>query len=137
MALATSASAPVLTALLLPGPRLLLSVRAYRRPELGSHILEGADRFWTDRAEQARGKSPWFEPPGCRGKLRPLAAETDLGALHDGSATRIILNAGAAWEETLVEDVPYRAAAVSGSGSPWMSHIPLGGGPGSEARPAM
>ncbi len=136
VALATSATAPVLTAPMLPGPRLLLSISAYRRPELGSGILEAASRVWTDSVEQAAGSGTWFEPTDRRGKLRPLAAEADLGALRDGSTTRILINTGAAWEETLVGDVLYRAAEASGSGFSMDVTAPLGGGPEGWARPA-
>lgn len=116
VALVTSSEEPVVTPEMLPGPRLLLSISSYRRPEIDARLLDAAAQIWTDSVEQAGGRGTLFEDGGRRGKLRPLARETDMEALRDARSTRIIINTGAAWEEVLLAESLWRSAEQTGAG---------------------
>jgi ornithine cyclodeaminase/alanine dehydrogenase-like protein (mu-crystallin family) len=116
IALTTSSDQPVLTPEMLPGPRLLVSISGYRRPEIALPLLEAAPRIWTDSVAQASGPGTLFAAPRLSAKLCPLAREDSLSALQDGRATRIVLNTGAAWEEVLLAESIWRAAPDAGAG---------------------
>ena len=115
--LTTSAESPVLTPETAPEPRLLLSLSAYRRPELAPALLDRAPRVWTDSVAQASAPGTLFESAERRRKLRPLAEGLDDGRLRDGRQTRIILNTGAAWEEVVVAEALLELAIASGIGT--------------------
>ncbi len=119
IALATSAEAPVITPDLLPGPRLLLSISAYRRPEIDVRIIDAAPYVWTDSVDQAQSRGSLFDQSPRREKLRPLAKEAELQSLRDEGSTRIIINTGAAWEEILLAESLLQAAERSNAGIPF------------------
>lgn len=104
VALVTSAETPVVTSEMVTEPRLLISINAYRRPEIALPLLEAAPYVWTDSLEQASGPGSLFQSDAMRGKLRKLADPEKLPQLRDESTTRIIVNTGAAWEETLLSE---------------------------------
>jgi ornithine cyclodeaminase/alanine dehydrogenase-like protein (mu-crystallin family) len=102
VALLTSASSPVLSAAMLPAPRLLVSISAYRRPELDAQLLDGPGVVWTDSVVQATGPGTLLASAERRARVRPLGDGVRDGALRDGRTTRLVINTGAAWEEVLV-----------------------------------
>jgi ornithine cyclodeaminase/alanine dehydrogenase-like protein (mu-crystallin family) len=114
--LATSADVPVVTPEMVREPRLLLSLSAYRRPEIDPRLLDAAPRVWTDSVVQAGGPGTLFEGPDRRAKLVPLADAASATALRDPRETRIVINTGAAWEEVLVAESLARAADREGVG---------------------
>jgi ornithine cyclodeaminase len=114
--LATSSEQPIVTPEVLPGPRLLVSISAYRRPEIALSLLDAAPRIWTDSRDQAGGRGTLFEDPSRYRKLRPLASEEDAAALRDSQTTRIIINTGAAWEEVLLAESLWQTALPNGGG---------------------
>ncbi len=110
IALVTSSSAPVITTEMMPGPRLLLSINAYRRPEIDTRLFDEAPHVWTDSVVQASGPGTLFEHAPRRDKLCPVAQEISEGALREKNSTRIIINTGAAWEEVLLAESLWRSA---------------------------
>ncbi|MGC2359047.1 MAG: hypothetical protein WA691_01915 [Thermoplasmata archaeon] len=116
VALVTSSETPVITREMLPGPRLLVSINAYRRPEIDLPLLEEAPHVWTDSLEQASGPASLFQTENMRSKLLKLAAPGGLKALRDEDSTRIVINTGAAWEEVLLAESLWISAEKSGVG---------------------
>jgi ornithine cyclodeaminase len=116
IALVTSSEGPVVTPDMLRDPRLLLSVSAYRRPEIDLRLIDSSSQVWTDSVAQASGKGTLFEGSPRREKLRSLAGEADAKALRNDRSTRIIINTGAAWEEILLAESLWRAAESSDAG---------------------
>jgi alanine dehydrogenase len=114
--LATSAEQTVVTAEMVPEPRLLLSIAAYRRPEIDAALFDAAPIVWTDSVAQAGAPGTLFDSPGRRGKLRPLGQGVLDGSLRDRTATRIVLNTGAAWQELVVGQALLERAESSGAG---------------------
>jgi ornithine cyclodeaminase/alanine dehydrogenase-like protein (mu-crystallin family) len=110
IAIVTSSETPVVTSDMLPGPRLLLSISAYRRPEIDLLLIDGTPTVWTDSVDQASAKGSLFADSPRREKLRPLLRESDVESLRDPGSTRIIINTGAAWEEVLVAESLLRSA---------------------------
>jgi ornithine cyclodeaminase/alanine dehydrogenase-like protein (mu-crystallin family) len=110
IALVTSSESPVVTAEMISGPKLLLSINSYRRPEIDRKLLEDAPRVWTDSIEQASGPGTLFQSEGMRGKLLKLADGEGLTDLRDESSTRIVINTGAAWEELLLAESLWQSA---------------------------
>jgi hypothetical protein len=94
----------------------LVSISAYRRPEIALSLLDAAPRIWTDSRDQAGGRGTLFEDPSRYRKLRPLASEEDAAALRDSQTTRIIINTGAAWEEVLLAESLWQTALPNGGG---------------------
>jgi alanine dehydrogenase len=113
--LATSAEETVLTDEMLPDPRLLVSLSAYRRPELAATLVDRSRWLWTDSVEQA-GRGPVFAAEPRRGKLRPVADPGCLEALRDEGATRLVVNTGAAWQELVLAATVSAAAEAAGVG---------------------
>ncbi|HXW67040.1 MAG TPA: hypothetical protein VEL82_04085 [Thermoplasmata archaeon] len=114
--LATSAEAPVLRAASLPGPRLFVSLSAYRRPELDDALLDAPREVWTDSVVQASGPGTRFEGAARRTRLRPLGAAVLDGSARDARDHRLIVNTGAAWEELICADALLARAADLGRG---------------------
>lgn len=110
VALVTSAETPVITGEMLTEPKLLVSINAYRRPEIALPLLEEAPHIWTDSIEQASGPGSLFQSDHMRGKLRKLADAGGLRDLRDETTTRIVINTGAAWEEILLSESLWRSA---------------------------
>ncbi|HEX9340704.1 MAG TPA: hypothetical protein VF992_05980 [Thermoplasmata archaeon] len=110
IALVTSSNEPLVSSEMMPGPRLLVSISAYRRPEIDLRLLYEAPCVWTDSVAQASGPATLFHDPTRRGKLRPLAVDADQDALHDEESTRIVINTGAAWEEVLLAESLWRSS---------------------------
>ena len=116
VALVTSSDTPVLARDMLPGPRLLVSINSYRRPEIDRPLLEEAPHIWTDSVEQASGPGSLFQKESMRSKLLKLAHSGGLKELRDEGSTRIVINTGAAWEEVLLAESLWRAAEDSNVG---------------------
>jgi len=116
LALVTSSEVPVITRDMLPGPRLLVSINAYRRPEIDLPLLEGTPHVWTDSIVQASGPSTLFQSESMRSKVLKLADPGGLKKLRDEGSTRIVVNTGAAWEEILLAESLWRAAELSSVG---------------------
>lgn len=112
----TSSDEPVVTAEMLGAPRLLLSISAYRRPEIDRKVFEAAPYVFTDSVLQAGGPGTLFDDSARRAKLRPLVAGLSDGSLKDRRVTRIVLNTGAPWEEVLLADLLLRVASAQGLG---------------------
>ena len=108
--LVTSAESTVVTPKMVAEPKLLLSISAYRRPEIDVRLLDSANRIWTDSVAQASGPGCLFEPDARRAKLRPLSEGILDGSIHDRTSTRIIINTGAAWEELVLAEMMYELA---------------------------
>lgn len=104
IAIATSSDRPVVTPENLPGPRLLVSLSAYRRPEIATSLLHEADRIWTDSVAQATARGTLLNDTALAATVCPLADPAGLAALRDRGSTRIIVNTGAAWEEVVVAE---------------------------------
>jgi len=105
--LTTSAENTLVTPPMISEPKLLLSISAYRRPEIDAALLDAAPRVWTDSVAQASGPGTLFESEARRAKLRPLGAGLADGSARDASSTRIVINTGAAWEELVVAQLMY------------------------------
>jgi alanine dehydrogenase len=116
VALTTSAETPVITPDMMPGPKLLVSINSYRRPEIDLRMLEDAPHVWTDSIEQASAPGTLFHREEMLGKLRKLAHGGALAELRDRASTRIIINTGAAWEEVLLAESLWRSAEQSDVG---------------------
>jgi ornithine cyclodeaminase/alanine dehydrogenase-like protein (mu-crystallin family) len=116
IALVTSSEETVVTSEMMPGPRLLVSISAYRRPEIDLRLLDSARHIWTDSVDQAGNRGTLFQDSPRREKLRPLLQGGDGEALRDGGSTRIIINTGAAWEEVLLAESLLRAAERARAG---------------------
>jgi ornithine cyclodeaminase/alanine dehydrogenase-like protein (mu-crystallin family) len=108
--LVTSAENTVVTSEMVTQPKLLLSISAYRRPEIDVRLLDSAFRVWTDSVVQASGPGTLFEPDTRRVKLRPLGEGIADGSARDQTSTRIIINTGAAWEELALAEMMYELA---------------------------
>ncbi|HUZ80302.1 MAG TPA: hypothetical protein VMV28_06780 [Thermoplasmata archaeon] len=108
--LVTSAENTVVTSEMIAQPKLLLSISAYRRPEIDVRLLDSATRIWTDSVAQASGPGCLFEPDARRAKLRPLGEGIADGSTRDQTSTRIIINTGAAWEELMLAEMMYELA---------------------------
>jgi alanine dehydrogenase len=115
--LATSADEVLVSFEAVHEPHLLLSISAYRRPELDPRILDAAPRVWTDSVVQASGPGTLFDTPDRRSKLRPLATGLADGSLRDSDTTRIVINTGAAWEEVLLGQWLFERAESAGRGT--------------------
>jgi alanine dehydrogenase len=125
IALTTSAETPVITPDMMPGPKLLVSINSYRRPEIDLRMLEAAPHIWTDSIEQASGPGTLFHKEDMQGKLLRLAHDKGLAELRDTTSTRIIINTGAAWEEVLLAESLWRSAELSGVGlQATLSNVP-------------
>ncbi|HTP54725.1 MAG TPA: hypothetical protein VML94_07210 [Thermoplasmata archaeon] len=120
--LTTSADSPVVTPKMLPGPRLLVSLSAYRRPEIDPRLLDAASHVWTDSVEQASGPGTFFQAGTMRDKLRKLADADSLADLRDPASTRIVINTGAAWEEVVLAESLWQSAERSDAG--WSTTLP-------------
>ena len=107
---ATAAERVILTPGEMTSPRLLLSISAYRRPELDYRILAAAPRIWTDSVAQAGGPGTLLDTVEGRRKLQPLGQGILEGTARDRSSTRIVVNTGAAWEEVLLSKVLLESA---------------------------
>ncbi|MFZ1023311.1 MAG: hypothetical protein WAN87_04170 [Thermoplasmata archaeon] len=116
VALVTSSETPVITREMLPGPKLLVSINSYRRPEIDLPLLEEAPHIWTDSVEQASGPASLFQTENMRSKLLKLAHPEGLNELRDEGSTRIVINTGAAWEEVLLAESLWRSAEKSSVG---------------------
>lgn len=81
---------------------LLISIGAYRRPELAPDILDRVACVWTDSISQAGGPGTVFESEARRRKLIPLGKGVADGSIRNHSVLRIVVNTGAAWEEVLM-----------------------------------
>jgi alanine dehydrogenase len=117
IALVTTSEQPVVTAGMLSGPKLLLSINAYRRPEIDLPLIDRARWIWTDSVDQASGPGTLLEHEERRSKLRPLAKGLEDGSIQDARTTRIIINTGAAWEEALTAQGLYELAVSKGIGT--------------------
>ena len=115
--LATSAENTLVTSDMITGPKLLLSISAYRRPEIDPWLLDSARRVWTDSIAQASGPGTLFDSDSLRTKLRPLGEGIADGSARDPSVTRILINTGAAWEELLVAQLMFEIAESRGIGA--------------------
>ncbi len=116
--LATSAESPVLSADSLGGPRLLLSISAYRRPELDPRILDSVATIWTDSVLQASAPGTLLATAERRSKLQPLAHGLADGTARDRTVPRLVINTGAAWEEVLAAGALLERAERLGLGTP-------------------
>jgi alanine dehydrogenase len=114
--LATNADRPIFGPEALPGPRLLLSISAYRRPEIDPRILDAAPAVWTDSVVQAGEDGTLFATPERRAKLKPLGAGLSEGTAKDRATTRLVVNTGAAWEEVLLGKTLLERAESRGRG---------------------
>jgi len=114
--LVTSAENTVVTSEMVAQPKLLLSISAYRRPEIDVRLLDSVPRIWTDSVAQASGPGCLFEPEARRAKLRPLGEGILDGSAHDPTSTRIIINTGAAWEELALAEMMYELAESRDAG---------------------
>lgn len=117
VALVTTAETPVIVSEMLSEPRLLLSISAYRRPEIDPPILERVPTIWTDSVAQASGPGTLFEKDEMRSKLQPLVRGLNDGALRDVQRNRIIVNTGAAWEEVVLAEALLELAVSRGIGT--------------------
>ncbi|NNN18182.1 MAG: hypothetical protein HKL79_07470 [Thermoplasmata archaeon] len=108
--LVTSAENTIVTSDMVAQPKLLLSISAYRRPEIDVRLLDSANHIWTDSVAQASGPGCLFEPDARRAKLRPLGEGIADGSARDQTSTRIIINTGAAWEEVMLAEMMYELA---------------------------
>jgi alanine dehydrogenase len=108
--LVTSAENTLVTSEMVSQPKLLLSISAYRRPEIDVQILDSVSRVWTDSVVQASGPGSLFESDVRRAKLRPLGEGIANGSALDRTSTRIIINTGAAWEEVVLAEMMYELA---------------------------
>lgn len=116
VALLTSAEETVVTSDMARTPGLLLSISAYRRPEIDPRLLDAAPCVWTDSVPQAGSAGTLFDREDRRSKLRPLYAGVEDGTLHGSGATRIIVNTGAAWQEVAVAQALLESAEARGTG---------------------
>ena len=116
-ALLTSAETTVVTREMIRAPKLLVSISAYRRPEIDLRLLDAATRIWTDSVDQAAEKGTLFAEPPRRQKLRPLLDKGAGPSVRDRKSTRIIVNTGAAWEEVLLAESLYRSAEKANAGT--------------------
>lgn len=114
--LTTSAESTVVTREMITQPKVLLSISAYRRPEIEASLIDSAPRVWTDSVAQASGPGTLFETQERRVKLRPLGEGIIDGSARDTSATRIIINTGAAWQELVVSQLLYDLAESRDAG---------------------
>ncbi|HTP54701.1 MAG TPA: hypothetical protein VML94_07080 [Thermoplasmata archaeon] len=125
VALTTSSETPVITPDMLSGPKLLVSINAYRRPEIDLGLLKAAPYVWTDSIEQAGGPGTLFQRKEMREKLRRLAHDETMEELRDKLSTRIVINTGAAWEEVLLAESLWRSAEQSDVGlQATLSNVP-------------
>jgi alanine dehydrogenase len=108
--LATSADNTLVTSEMVTEPKVILSISAYRRPEIDPVLLDSARWVWTDSVVQASGPGTLFESDPRRAKLRPLVAGVDDGSARESSVNRIVINTGAAWEELVVAQLMYEIA---------------------------
>jgi len=114
--LATSAETTIVTPEMLAEPRLVVSISAYRRPEVDGRLLDVASTVWTDSVTQASAPGTLFETDARRSKLAPLLDERRLEALRDRRSSRFVFNTGAAWEETILAESLCRAAEARNVG---------------------
>jgi alanine dehydrogenase len=114
--LATSAENTLVTSDMITVPKILLSISAYRRPEIDPGLLDSAHRVWTDSVAQASGPGTLFDSDRLRTKLRPLGEGVSDGSARDSSVTQILVNTGAAWEELLVAQLMFEIAESRGIG---------------------
>jgi alanine dehydrogenase len=115
--LATSAENTLVTSEMITVPKILLSISAYRRPEIDPGLLDSARRVWTDSVAQASGPGTLFDSDRLRTKLRPLGEGVSDGSARDSSVTRILVNTGAAWEELVVGQLMFEIAESQGLGA--------------------
>jgi alanine dehydrogenase len=115
VALVTSSETPVVTPEMVREPRLLVSINAYRRPEIDPRLLDATPQVWTDSVTQAASGSLFASEPR-RSKLRPLAHGLRDGSLRNTDATRIVINTGAAWEEVALAQLLFEIAEQRGVG---------------------
>jgi ornithine cyclodeaminase/alanine dehydrogenase-like protein (mu-crystallin family) len=115
--LVTSADSPVLTARMLGEPRILLSINAYRWPEIEPSILDGVSIVGTDSVEQASGPGTLFEESARKAKLRPLVRALEDGSMRDVRTHRIIINTGAAWQEIVTAQLLLDVARAESLGT--------------------
>ncbi|MGA9840024.1 MAG: hypothetical protein WBF81_09220 [Thermoplasmata archaeon] len=108
--LVTTAENTVIARGMITQPKLLLSISAYRRPEVDSSLLDSISRVWTDSVAQASGPGTLFESDARHVKLRPLGEGILDGSACDSSATRLVVNTGAGWEELVVAQLMYELA---------------------------
>ena len=114
--LVTSAESTIVTREMVAQPKLLLSISAYRRPEIDSRVLDSVPRVWTDSVAQASAPGTLFETESRRAKLHPLGMGITDGTACDPGATRIIINTGAAWEELALAEMFYELAESRNAG---------------------
>ncbi len=117
IALVTSSEEPVLTPEMVSAPKLLLSISAYRRPEIDLRVLDAVPWVWTDSVAQASSPGTLFEKGERRSRLRPLVQGIEDGSARDSRSTRIIINTGAAWEEAVVGQILFEIAESRGIGA--------------------
>jgi alanine dehydrogenase len=115
--LVTASNSPVIRPEMLREPRLLVSISAYRRPEIDLRIIDRVPYVWTDSVAQATGPGTLLEHEDRRSKLRPLAHGLESGALQKTQSTRIVINTGAAWEEVITAQSLYELAVAKGLGT--------------------
>ena len=116
LVLTTSSETTVVPREMVVGPKLLLSLTGYRRPEIDPGLFDRVDRVWTDSVAQASDAGTLFLEPGRRSKLRPLGQGVAEGSLRDRTRLRIVLNTGAAWQEVLVAGALLDRAEAMGRG---------------------
>jgi ornithine cyclodeaminase/alanine dehydrogenase-like protein (mu-crystallin family) len=107
----------VITREMVTTPKLLISVNAYRRPEIDLRLIDEAPWVWTDSVAQASSPGTLFENGVRRAKLRPLAAGLEDKSLLDRRATRIVITTGAAWQEVAVAQILLELAESRGLGT--------------------
>lgn len=117
LALVTSATEPVVSASDIHGRKILVSLSGYRRHEIDPGLLDSTPRIWTDSVAQAAGPGTLFESPERRAKLRPLGQGVADGTARDPRSVTIVLNTGAAWEETVTAQGLYELALARGIGT--------------------
>jgi alanine dehydrogenase len=117
VAVLTTSETPVVTAGMVKEPKLLISITAYRRPEIDDALIDRSRFVWTDSVVQASGPGTRFERAEWRSKLRPLASGLEDGTALDPRGTRIVVNTGAAWQEVVAADILLELATEAGVGT--------------------
>jgi ornithine cyclodeaminase/alanine dehydrogenase-like protein (mu-crystallin family) len=115
--LVTASESPVIPAEVSTRPRLLISINAYRFPEIPLPLLDEALWVGTDSVAQASAPGTLFEREPRRSKLRPLCQALQDGTFRDPASLRIVVNTGAAWEETIAADRLCHLAVQRGLGT--------------------